>query len=106
MSSRGHHCFGPRDGPMHAPHSAAPARQGLYDPDYEHDACGVAFLVDMPGRRSHRIVEQALAALCNMEHRGASGSEPESGDGSGLLTQVPDELFRALDLGFTLPAPS
>jgi len=70
--------------------------QGLYDPSHEHDACGVAFVADIAGRRSHDILVQGLTALRNMEHRGASGSEPESGDGAGVLTQVPDELYRAV----------
>ncbi|HWG95336.1 MAG TPA: glutamate synthase subunit alpha, partial [Mycobacteriales bacterium] len=71
-----------------------PARQGLYDPAHEHDACGVAFVADVAGRSSHDIVEQGLTALRNLEHRGASGSEPETGDGAGILTQVPDALLR------------
>ena len=74
--------------------------QGLYDPANEHDACGVAFLVDVPGRKSHDIVEQGLTALRNMEHRGASGQEPDSGDGAGILVQVPDAFYRAV-----APAP-
>ncbi len=81
--------------PFSAP-SAVPAGQGLYDPSQEHDACGVAFVVDIAGRASHDLVEQGLTALRNLEHRGASGSEPDSGDGAGILTQVPDALYRAL----------
>jgi glutamate synthase (NADPH/NADH) large chain len=73
-----------------------PAAQGLYDPANEHDACGVAFVVDIAGRASHDIVEQGLTALRNLEHRGASGSEPETGDGAGVLTQVPHALLRAV----------
>src|SRR5689334_22421503 len=73
-----------------------PQRQGLYDPANEHDACGVAFVVDVAGRVTHDIVEQGLTALRNLEHRGASGSEPETGDGAGILTQVPDAFFRAV----------
>ena len=61
--------------------SAIPPRQGLYDPAFEHDACGVAFVVDLHGRRTHRLVEQGIAALCNLEHRGASGAEVNTGDG-------------------------
>ncbi|MCU1593508.1 MAG: gltB [Frankiales bacterium] len=80
-----------------------PARQGLYDPANEHDACGVAFVVDVAGRQSHDLVEQGLQALRNLEHRGASGSEPETGDGAGILTQVPDALYRAI-LPIELPA--
>ena len=80
--------------------SALPTAQGLYDPANEHDACGVAFVVDVPGRASHDIVEQGLTALRNMEHRGASGQEPDSGDGAGILVQVPDAFYRAV-----APAP-
>jgi len=86
--------------------SHTPAAQGLYDPANEHDACGVAFVADIAGRVSHDTVEQGLAALVNMEHRGASGSEPATGDGAGILTQVPDALLRPLlaEQGVTLPA--
>ncbi len=84
--------------------SAVPAAQGLYDPRFEHDACGVAFVVDARGRRSHRIVAQGLTALANLEHRGAAGAEPSSGDGAGILVQVPDAFFRAV-LDFALPEP-
>ncbi len=86
---------------MTAP-SARPPAQGLYDPEQEHDACGVAFVVDIAGRVSHDIVEQGLTALRNMEHRGASGSEPDSGDGAGILVQVPDAFLRGT-LEFGLP---
>ncbi|MBE2214200.1 MAG: glutamate synthase large subunit [Opitutaceae bacterium] len=70
-------------------HSALPKKQGLYDPAFEHDACGVGFVVDMKGRKSHRIVEQAVQILVNLDHRGAAGSEPNTGDGAGILIQVP-----------------
>ncbi|TDP95143.1 glutamate synthase large subunit [Labedaea rhizosphaerae] len=76
---------------------------GLYDPAYEHDACGVAFVADLAGRRDHGIVRKALTALANLEHRGARGAEPETGDGAGLLIQVPDDFFRAV-VPFDLPA--
>ncbi|MGZ6793628.1 MAG: glutamate synthase subunit alpha, partial [Mycobacteriales bacterium] len=76
--------------------SAFPATQGLYDAANEHDACGVAFVVDVPGRVTHDLVEQGLQALRNLEHRGASGAEPETGDGAGILTQVPDAFYRAV----------
>ena len=82
--------------------TASPGKQGLYDPANEHDACGVAFVVDIAGRASHDLVEQGLTALRNLEHRGASGSEPDSGDGAGILTQVPDAFYRAV-LPVTLP---
>jgi glutamate synthase (NADPH) large chain len=81
-----------------------PEPQGLYHPANEHDACGVAMVADVAGRRGHDIVEKALEALCNLDHRGAKGSEPDTGDGAGILTQVPDEFLRA-SVGFDLPAP-
>src|SRR4051812_12429416 len=81
----------------------APPAQGLYDPAFEHDACGVAFVADMHGRRSNAIVRDALTALHNLDHRGASGSEVNTGDGAGILLQVPDEFLRAV-AAFELPA--
>jgi glutamate synthase (NADPH/NADH) large chain len=80
-----------------------PPAQGLYDPSREHDACGVAFLATLTGVPSHRIVADALTALRNLEHRGASGSEPDSGDGAGILLQVPDAFLRST-VDFDLPA--
>jgi glutamate synthase (NADPH) large chain len=77
--------------------------QGLYDPRHEHDACGVGFVVDIKGRKSHAIVSQALQVLKNLEHRGASGCEVNTGDGAGILIQTPDAFFRAV-LPFALPA--
>ena len=79
--------------------------QGLYDPANEHDACGVAFVADIAGRVTHDTVEQGLTALRNLEHRGASGSEPETGDGAGILVQVPDAFLRAVlaEQGVELP---
>jgi len=67
---------------------------GLYDPAFEHDACGVSFVVDMKGRRSHAIVATAIGALCNLEHRGATGDEANTGDGAGILIQIPDRFYR------------
>ncbi|MGW0894169.1 glutamate synthase large subunit [Saccharopolyspora sp. NPDC002578] len=84
--------------------SAFPATQGLYDPAAEHDSCGVAMVADVQGRRSHGIVADALTALANLDHRGAAGAEPTSGDGAGLLVQLPDELLRSCP-GFDLPEP-
>ncbi|RKT56201.1 glutamate synthase large subunit [Saccharothrix australiensis] len=78
--------------------------QGLYDPQFEHDACGVAFVADLAGRRNHAIVAQALVALRNLEHRGARGAEPETGDGAGILIQVPDAFLREV-VDFALPEP-
>ena len=82
-----------------------PAKQGLYDPQHEHDSCGVGFIVHLKGQRSHKIVDDALTALENLNHRGASGSEPNTGDGAGLLTQVPHEFYRreCAALGIRLP---
>src|SRR5262245_21967340 len=82
--------------------SSQPGPYGLYDPRFEHDACGVSFVVDIKGRASRRIVELAMGALCNLEHRGATGAEPDTGDGAGVLLQVPDAFLR-LVLPFELP---
>ncbi len=82
---------------------AFPPPQGLYDGAHEHDACGVAFVATMTGVPSHDIVSQALTALRNLEHRGAAGAEPNSGDGAGILMQVPDRFFREV-VDFDLPA--
>ncbi len=88
--------------PRGVPFSALPARSGLYDPRFEHDACGVSFVVDMLGRASRDIVATALDALCNLDHRGASGAEVNTGDGAGILVQVPDRFLRAV-VDFELP---
>jgi len=66
-----------------------PAKQGLYDPAFEHDACGVGFVVDMKGRKSNQILKQGLQVLENLDHRGACGAEPNTGDGAGILLQMP-----------------
>ncbi|MFI5981152.1 glutamate synthase large subunit [Streptomyces sp. NPDC051555] len=79
-----------------------PAQQGMYDPRNEHDACGVGFVANLTGEASHTLVEQALTVLRNLEHRGATGSEPDSGDGAGILSQVPDAFLRAVT-DFELP---
>ncbi|MFD9963172.1 glutamate synthase large subunit [Amycolatopsis sp. NPDC058986] len=84
--------------------SAIPGKQGLYDPETEQDSCGVAMVADIRGRRSHGIVTDGLSALTNLDHRGAAGAEPTSGDGAGILLQLPDELLRA-EAGFALPEP-
>ena len=83
-----------------------PKKQGLYDPRHEHDACGVGFVADIKGRRSRQIVKNALEVLLNLEHRGASGCEANSGDGAGILIQTPHEflLKECLQLGLELPA--
>ncbi|AWV47069.1 ferredoxin-dependent glutamate synthase [Mycobacterium leprae Kyoto-2] len=80
-------------------------RVGLYNPAFEHDSCGVAMVVDMYGRRTRDIVDKAITALLNLEHRGAQGAEPRSGDGAGILIQVPDAFLRAV-VDFELPAAS
>jgi glutamate synthase (NADPH/NADH) large chain len=82
--------------------SALPHAQGLYDPEFESDSCGVAFLADLSGRPSRRIVAQALIALHNLDHRGAAGAEPSSGDGAGITVQVPDVFLREV-AGIELP---
>ncbi len=84
----------------------APPAQGLYDPTHEHDACGVAFVVDIKGRKSHGIVEKAITILRNLAHRGATGSEADTGDGAGILLQVPDKFLRKVCEAerFRLPA--
>ena len=84
--------------------SQNPGPQGLYDPRFEHDACGVAFVVDVHGRRSHKMVQLGLKSLCNLDHRGATGAEANVGDGAGILIQVPDGFLRAV-VDFDLPEP-
>ena len=73
-----------------------PARQGLYDPQFEHESCGVGFVANMKGVKSHQIVEQGLQILVNLEHRGACGFEENTGDGAGILIQMPDKFLRAV----------
>jgi glutamate synthase domain-containing protein 2/glutamate synthase domain-containing protein 1/glutamate synthase domain-containing protein 3 len=84
-----------------------PAPQGLYDPATEHDACGVGFVVNLHGRKSHRIVRQGLEVLENLTHRGACGCDPLTGDGAGILMQLPQEFFAAVapQAGIKLPSP-
>ena len=81
-----------------------PAAQGLYDSSHEHDACGVGFVADLTGDRRHDTVTRALTVLRNLDHRGAKGSDPDTGDGAGIVTQIPDELFRSV-CDFELPPP-
>src|SRR5712671_4563552 len=87
--------------------TAPPPKQGLYDPQYEHDACGVGFLVNMKGRKSHEIVQQALRILVNLDHRGACGCESNTGDGAGILMQTPHKFLSEVcqELHIHLPAP-
>ncbi|HXI52976.1 MAG TPA: glutamate synthase large subunit [Candidatus Saccharimonadales bacterium] len=83
----------------------APGKQGLYDPQFEHDACGVGFLVNVKGRKSHGIIQQALQILRNLDHRGACGCEANTGDGAGILLQMPHEFLKqaARTAGISLP---
>jgi glutamate synthase (NADPH/NADH) large chain len=87
--------------------SGLPKEQGLYDPRHEKDSCGVGFVVDLKGRRSHRLVRDGLTALINLNHRGACGCEDNTGDGAGILIQIPHEFLagRCRTLGIELPAP-
>ena len=82
--------------------STTPIANGLYDPANEHDACGVAMVATLNKLPTHQIVSQALTALRNLEHRGASGAEPDSGDGAGILIQIPDKFYRSV-VSFELP---
>ena len=86
---------------------ALPERQGLYDPRNEHDSCGIGFVVNIRGRKSHEIVARGLQILVNLDHRGAVGADPLVGDGAGCLIQMPDALLRdwAQGRGLTLPPP-
>jgi glutamate synthase (NADPH) large chain len=88
------------------PYRGIPKAQGLYDPAFEHDACGVGFVVDIKGKKSHGIVRKGLEVLDNLIHRGACGCDPRTGDGAGILMQIPHEFFRreTEKLGFELPS--
>ncbi|MFM7424062.1 MAG: glutamate synthase large subunit [Elainella sp.] len=89
---------------MNSTPAKQPEKQGLYDPQFEHDACGVGFVVQIKGQPSHSIVEQGLTILLNLDHRGACGAEKNSGDGAGILLQLPHKFFqKAVD--FELPQP-
>jgi glutamate synthase (NADPH) large chain len=79
-----------------------PEKQGLYNPANEHDACGVGFVADIKGRKSHKLVEQGLEILDRLTHRGAVGADPKAGDGAGILLQLPDQFFRE-ESGLSLP---
>src|SRR5580704_3821169 len=96
---------GPGGRPPGTPREARTPAQGagLYRSDFEHDACGVGFVADLSGRRTHETVAQALTVLRNLDHRGAKGSDPDTGDGAVILTQIPHALFRA-SCAFSLPA--
>ena len=71
-----------------------PKKQGLYDPRFEHDSCGVGFIVDIKGRKSHEIIRNGIQILENLTHRGACGCDPETGDGAGIMIQMPDGFLR------------
>src|SRR4030067_183854 len=98
--------------PEHAntrwPFSSLPPKQGLYDPAYEHDSCGVGFVAHIKGQRSHQILLDAREALHNMDHRGACGCEANTGDGAGILTALPHEFLQRVvreELKAELPPP-
>ena len=83
-----------------------PPAQGLYDPQLEHDACGIGFVANVKGQKSHDIIVKGIQVLVNLTHRGACGCDPETGDGAGVLIQIPHKYFarECAKLGFTLPA--
>src|SRR4029077_14951168 len=86
--------------------NGCPHKQGLYDPAFEKDACGTGFVVDIQGRKSHKIVQQALQALDHLRHRGACGCEENTGDGAGILMQIPHAFLKKAvkEAGFELPS--
>jgi len=89
------------------PYKGLPPAQGLYRPEHEHDACGIGFIADIEGRKSHDIVLKGIQILVNLTHRGACGCDPQTGDGAGILIQIPYAFFEreCKALGFSLPAP-
>jgi glutamate synthase (NADPH) large chain len=93
--------------PDQYPFRGLPAAQGLYDPRHEHDACGVGFVANIEGQKSHDIVQKGIQILVNLTHRGACGCDPETGDGAGILIQIPHSFFarECASLGFNLPSP-
>lgn len=88
-------------------HTSLPPKQGLYDPAFEHDACGIGAIVHIKGKKSHSIVQQALTTLVNLQHRGGRGSEQNTGDGAGILIQIPHQFMEKVSIkeGFSLPQP-
>lgn len=88
---------------MHS--SKSPGKQGLYNPIHEHDACGIGFVVNIKGERSNSIVRQAITVLDNLDHRGATGSEPNSGDGAGILLQIPHKFLKQSCAGLNIELP-
>ena len=94
-------------GAARLPDPAWPEAQGLFDPALEKDSCGVGFIANIKGRKSHQIVKDAIQILLNLEHRGATGADPRAGDGAGILVQTPHAFFKrkAGELGIELPEP-
>jgi len=88
-------------------HIGFPSKQGLYDPEWEHDACGIGFVVNIKGERSHDIIKQGLTVLSNLDHRGARGADTNTGDGAGILLQLPHRFFKKVsrENGFEIPEP-
>ncbi len=96
------------DLPHHALRQAGlPPAQGLYHPAHEHDSCGIGFVASIPGHKSHDIIQKGIQVLLSLTHRGACGCDPETGDGAGVLIQIPHKFFvrKCEKLGFTLPTP-
>ncbi|HNM04220.1 MAG TPA: hypothetical protein PKK05_15005, partial [Leptospiraceae bacterium] len=79
-----------------------PQPQGLYDPALDKDSCGVSFIANIKGKKSRDIIEKGIRLMCNLEHRGAEGADPKTGDGAGIMIQIPDAFFRK-NVSFTLP---
>ena len=90
--------------PIRELHTWRPPAEGLYDPSLEKDSCGVGFIANIKGKKSHQIVSDALSILCNLEHRGAVGADPRAGDGAGILVQIPHAFFSAQGRRDRLPA--
>src|ERR1700742_5248216 len=88
-------------------HTWRPPAEGMYDLSLEKDSCGVGFIANIKGHKSHQIISDAINILCNLEHRGAVGADPRAGDGAGILVQIPHAFFarKAAELGFKLPKP-
>src|SRR5688572_9715633 len=91
---------------LKVPHTSLPCPHGLYNPQFEHDSCGVSFVVNVKGKRSNEIVRQGLQVLVNLAHRGACGCEANTGDGAGVLMQKPHAFLKhvAATEGIHLPA--
>ena len=89
------------------PRNGLPPAQGLYHPAHEHDACGIGFVASIPGHKSHEIIRKGIQVLLNLAHRGACGCDPETGDGAGVLIQIPHKFYarECEKLGFALPKP-